>query len=198
MRTRATAGADTGTMSPASQARTLEPDVSATSWKEWWSYITRHPNHSLLSVGGSDWIHLSHQPATASEQAPGNHIVVELTGTSFDRDRLPELPQYIYAFVRRTYASETGVRKVSLVIPQGLQTHFEKAPATPHHVQKRSGEEDTNADNQTDSRCATHCDDENDDATDWAFYDAHHIYMYNYRIDRKKLILPHTFDLPIY
>jgi hypothetical protein len=183
--------------------RTLEPCVGTKSRMEWCSYVAKHPNHSLLSVGGTDWIHLTHHE-TEPSSVP-QHLVC-LVGTSFDRHQLPQLPQYVYAFIRKTYASHAASTQVSLVIPHGLQTYFAHSSVAPKYTSAGKGvvasgrvEQEEVTHTKTDSlEPSPPIHHHHHHHSDWIFYDAHYIYMHNYRLHQKRVLLPHTFDLPIY
>lgn len=200
---------------------TLEPTPSSRSRTLWWKYIISHPNHSLLSIGGSNWIHLSHEHAALSHShhqphlpPRGTHVVVQLLGSSFDSNTHTKLPAYVYAFIRRQYSTHPTVRRITLVIPQPLQTTFaqhlkhrpDSSPFSSTPVQNHGGGTGTdrmNPDPDSDTRSDDVGMDENVRSNGernrdrWCHYDSHYIYMYNYRLQQKKLEIPFTFDLPV-
>ena len=74
---------------------TIEPDADHHSRMIHWKTVVSHPTRRLLSIGGSDWIHLTHLPN--AENRPFQ--VVMLNGCSYDiseQDQIiPHLVRYI-------------------------------------------------------------------------------------------------------
>lgn len=162
---------------------TLEPAVGDTR-QAWWEAVLAHPQHTVLAVGGNDWVHLRRRNVDTS------HVLVELLGHSYHSTRCTELPAQVYAFLRATYAQDKVVSQVSLVVAQPLVRVFEMVGRDT--AVSRGGDEDGGGDSDSDAggRPANA-------AAPWFPYDTHFLYMYNYRLSRNRVTVPFTFDLPV-
>lgn len=172
---------------------TLEPSATSNARKLWWAHIIRHPDHhTLLSIGGQDWIHLAHDPVASlpSGKPDGTHRIVQLLGCSFDHAQCDQLPPHLYAHLRSTYGTHPTVKRVTIVIPQPLQRTFQQYVHTHLLSRERTSSSEP-------ARTKPDWEDAPTDPHKWHWYDAHHVYMYNYRLRRKGLDVPFTFDLPL-
>lgn len=178
---------------------TLEPSASSDTRKQFWAHLLRHPEcHTVLSVGGQDWIHLTHDPVAGPDGQPDrSHHVVQLLGCSFDLSHCDQLPAHVYAFLRNRYSTDSHVRTVTFVLAQPLQLVFERY--TKAFASSRERVDDTTPE---DSAHSAQTDNEEDssisnDPMKWRWYDAHNLYMYNYRLRRRLLDIPFTFNVPV-
>lgn len=146
---------------------TIEPDADHHSRVNHWKTVVSHSTRRLLSIGGSDWIHLTHLPN--AENRPFQ--VVMLNGCSFDISEQDQIIHHLVRYIKTQCAEDTSVK---IVIPHPIVQSTQSAALT-------------------DATNATH----KSHASPWSLYDAHHIYMYNYKLNPATIHLPLTMDIEL-
>ena len=159
--------------------RTLEPSAAHDARTRHWAHVIASPYDTLLSVGGDDWVHLHHPPTHDP-----THALVFVTGCSFPNAQMVQLPKHVMQWVKRNYAKASKASKapprkhVTVIVPQPLARVF---------VLVTSNLPDT-------SRKAI----DDTAASEWTYYDAHYVYMYNYRLRQKTTQVPFTMDIDVF
>jgi hypothetical protein len=148
---------------------TLEPNADSSDRAAYWKYCIAHPQHRVLSVGGTDWIHLEHVAASSSSSSsitstPATPATVTFKGCSFGNSDMDKVVPHLFAYVKEVCASETA--DVVVIIPQPLAATFDEHPYLKREPQH----------------------------TQWAFLDAHYVYMYNYKLNQMTVHLPCTLN----
>jgi GNAT superfamily N-acetyltransferase len=150
---------------------TLEPNADSSDRAAYWKYCIAHPQHVVLSVGGTDWIHIEHVAASSSSSSssitatPATPATVTFKGCSFDHSDMDKVVPHLFAYVKEACASETTT-DVVVIIPQPLAATFDEHPYLKKEPQH----------------------------TRWAFLDAHYVYMYNYKLNQMTVHLPCTLN----
>lgn len=158
--------------------RTLEPSATHDARTRHWAHVIGSPYDTLLSVGGDDWVHLHHPPTSDPK-----HALVFVAGCSFPHAQMVQLPKHVVQWVKRRYDSESSRTKhVTVVAPQPLAQVFVLA----EHV---SDTADTTETRQQITDKAS---------SEWTYYDAHYVYMYNYRLRQKTTQMPFTMDIDVF
>lgn len=152
---------------------TLEPDSGSPDRMTHWERVLAHPHRRLLGIGGQDWMHLEHVPAQPTQPA-----TVVLKGCSFGHDDHTKIVSHLVTYIRTVCAEQAEVK---LVVPLPLQHAIDS-----HHSFSVVGDE-TNTNNTNEA--------ENRTKHNWALHDAHHMYMYNYKLNPVNVHMPYTFDL---
>ena len=151
---------------------TLEPDAGSPDRMAHWKRVLAHPHRRLLGIGGQDWMHLEHVPEQAAQ--PTQPETVVLKGCSFGHDEHDKIVSHLVTYIRTKCAEQAEVR---LVVPQPLQQAIDL-----HHSFSAVGEDnEENAVGGNRNR--------------WSLHDAHHMYMYNYKLNPVNVHMPYTFDV---
>ena len=149
---------------------TVEPDAESPSRLLYWKHVVAHPERRLLSIGGTDWMHLTHRPNTANR-----HAQVILNGTSMDMFEQDKLVSHLVQYIKKQCIEDESVQ---LIVPQPLQeavqTHRSMMLGT---MAENDGEQST--------------------AFGWTLHDAHFVYMYNYKLNPANTHLPLEFDMEL-
>lgn len=150
---------------------TLEPDAGSPDRLEHWKRVLAHPHRRLLGIGGQDWMHLEHVPAQRAQ-----HAMVVLKGCSFGHDEHAKIVSHLVTYIRKACAEQAEVR---LVVPLPLQQAIDSNHS--FGAVREDDEKNPMAGNRNKNK--------------WTLHDAHHMYMYNYKLNPVNVHIPYTFDL---
>lgn len=151
---------------------TLELSTETQDHAKYWQYVLQQPQHVVLSVGGTDWIHLTHlnqnPPTEASDETRAiSDCRVILQGFSFRSNELENIVPHLLMYLQTECKNEPVV---TLVVYEPLAALFDA------HSQLRNEPQHN----------------------EWIVYDAHFIYMYNYKLSEQHVVVPYTMHRDIF
>ena len=126
--------------------------------EKYWKYLLNQPQHVVLSVGGTDWIHLKHHQQSIHESIPKELLFVE--GFSFHTHEWEKIVPHVLKYMKEHYDKQ----EVALIIQEPLTMFFDDHTQLTTETQHQQ----------------------------WTFYDAHYMYMYNYKLNTQKVHIPYT------
>jgi len=152
---------------------TLELSTDTIDHKKYWQYILNQPQHIVLSIGGIDWIHLKHIRQQDTSKHSHEEEDAENTQEHLSKCVLilqgfsfhsNELDNIVAHMLQYMKTECIQEDSVSLVIQEPLASLFDEHSHFSKEPQHNK----------------------------WMFYDAHYLYMYNYKLNQQNVHIPYT------
>lgn len=150
---------------------TLELSTDTLDHTKHWEYVLQQPQHIVLSVGGTDWIHLKHirqnSSTHLSTQTTFPGCILILQGFSFHSNEIDNVVPHLFKYMKTECNQEN---LVALIVHEPLTPLFDEHSSLCKELPRDN----------------------------WTFYDAHYLYMYNYKLNQHHVHIPYTLHRDVF